>query len=414
MSLNFGLMRSPEKVLFGSGQLAALPRLVAEFGTRALVCTDERLAGSDIFATAMQGLRDAGIEVAVFSGTEPELPVSGIFACADAHADFAPSVIIGFGGGSCMDLAKLVGIVLSGQRDLSQVYGEFKVTTPPVPVIAIPTTSGTGSEVTPVAVLGDKDRDLKVGVADPALIPRVAICDPDLTLTCPPGLTAVSGIDALAHAIEAFTATRHEATPDLALERVFVGKNALSDHNALTAIKLIFDHLPTAVARGDDAEARAGVMLGSTLAGLAFGSGGTSAAHAIQYPIGALTGTAHGMGVGILLPHAMRHNRDAALADFAAIARAIGRATDKTPEAEAADAAIQAVQDLAQQIGMPAGLADIGVPEDRLGWIAERSLDAARLAKNNPRPLTVDGVREILDAAMHGADHTSGKDFANA
>lgn len=414
MQYDYGLTRSPGRILFGAGQINALPHLARDYGRKALLCTDERLVESGIVAGIKTDLRRVGVEMRVFDGTEPELPVSCVYACADAHRDFAPDVIIGLGGGSCLDLAKLVSLVLSGHDDLAALYGEFKVERPTLPVIAIPTTSGTGSEVTPVAVLGDKGRDLKVGISDPALIPDIAICDPQLTTTCPPRLTAVSGIDAMAHAIEAYTAIRQDTGPRAACERVFVGKNALSDHHAIGAIRLIYAHLADAVDNGEDDTARAALMLGSTLAGLAFGSAGTSAAHAIQYPIGALTHTAHGLGIGILLPHVMHYNVVAAEDSFAEIARAIGIVSSGTSNAEAAQTLVQAVQDLVIRIGLPRDLSAIGVPADKVPWIAERSLDATRLANNNPRPLTAKGVTTILQAALGGAGDSTGKEVTHA
>src|SRR5690606_1856605 len=156
-----------------------------------------------------------------------------------------------------------------------QYYGELKVPGPILPVVAIPTTAGTGSEVTPVAVLADDKRDLKVGISSPYLIPHTALCDPQLTVTCPPMLTALSGADALTHAIEAFTAVRHPVDFDLANQKVFVGKNLLSDQHACAAVQAIFQYLPRAVADGDDIEARSMMMYAALSAGLAFGVAGT-------------------------------------------------------------------------------------------------------------------------------------------
>src|SRR5690606_21603860 len=167
---------------------------------------------------------------------------------------------------------------------------------PIMPLIAVPTTAGTGSEVTPVAVLSDSERTLKVGISSPFLIPTWSVCDPELTFSCPAALTAIAGADALTHAIEAFTAVRRDPVPSIAQERVFVGKNTMSDHFALSAITLLWEGLEAACEDNTDRSAREKVMLGATMAGLAFGVAGTAAAHAIQYPVGALTHTAHGLG----------------------------------------------------------------------------------------------------------------------
>lgn len=400
MRLDFGVTRAPQRLIFGPGQRSALGRLARDLGTRALVCTDERLGNLPLLGQLVTDLQAHGVAVEVFAETQPELPLDGVTTCAARYKDFNPEMVIGFGGGSCLDLAKLVSLLLSFPGPLSNYYGEFKVPGPVRPIIAIPTTAGTGSEVTPVAVLADPERVMKVGISSPELIPHTAICDPELTVTCPKGLTAISGADALAHAIEGFAAVSREASPDLAASRVFVGKNTLSDFFALRAIRLIHDHLETAVNNPENIEARSAVMLGSTLAGLAFGTAGTAAAHAIQYPIGAETHTAHGLGVGVLLPFTMRFNAPAAAGDYAEIAREIGLATRTDEDAKAANALIDGLSALFARIGMPATIDQIGVKPESLDSIAALSMNAVRLVENNPRPLSTEAIRSILDTAM--------------
>lgn len=398
----FGITRSPNSIIFGEGQRRALGGVAARIGQRALVCTDRRLSESDVMQELVGDLRAKGLAVQVFDGTQAELPSDGIDECVAAYRDFAPDVVIGIGGGSCLDMAKLVALALSHGMPLDRFYGELKVPGPTLPVIAVPTTAGTGSEVTPVAVLADSARDLKVGISSPYLIPHTAICDPELTITCPPGLTALSGADALTHAIEAYTAVRNAPDAALSQQRVFVGKNLLSDQHALAAIKAIFNYLPRAVENGADREARSMVMFGSLAAGLAFGTAGTAAAHAIQYPVGALTHTAHGLGVATLLPYVMRFNADACAADFAQIAGAIGGSTQDP--ADATEYVIRRTRELFASIGIPHTLADLGVPADRLAWITEQSMLAARLINNSPKPLTAAAVGSLVEAAYTGRD----------
>lgn len=400
MPATAGFLRSPRAILFGDGQRHALGAVARSLGTRALICTDERLAGDPLFGAMIKDLQGCGLATRVFDGTQAELPIAGVLACAEQSRAFAPDVVIGIGGGSCMDMAKLVALLLTHGGDLSDYYGELKVPGPLMPLIAIPTTSGTGSEVTAVAVVADDRRDMKVGVSSPHLIPHTAICDPELTHSCPPGLTACSGADALTHAIESFTAIRREATADLATGRVFVGKNALTDLHALTAISLIAKHLPRVVENGGDAHARAGVMMGALHAGLAFGTAGTAAAHAIQYPVGALTHTAHGIGVAVLMPYVMAFNRPACTVEFAKIATAMG--VEGHDEEKLADAAIDAVRTLLHRIGIPETLKDIGLSGDDLSHVAAQSMLAARLVNNNPRPLDEAAMAAITHAAHRG------------
>jgi len=389
----FGTIRAPRELLFGSGQRRALGTIAARLGRRALIVTDARLPGDADFLGMVADLEGSGLTLRIESGTLPDVPVETAVEAAEAARGFAPDLVIGIGGGSCLDMAKCVALLLSHGGRPQDYYGELKVPGPVLPLIAIPTTAGTGSEVTPVAVLSDADRSLKVGISSPYLIPIAAICDPDLTLTCPPGLTAIAGADALTHAIEAFTATRREVTASLSQERVFIGKNALSDQFALTAIALLWQGLEAACTSGE-ATARAQVMQGATFAGLAFGVAGTAAAHAIQYPVGALTHTAHGQGVACLMPYVMAWNRPAIGPELAQIAAAIGVAS--------ADEVIPAIAALFGRIGIPPTLAALGLSEDRIDWVAEQSCGIERLIQNNPRPIGRADMTLLLTAAFTG------------
>lgn len=391
---HFGTIRSPREVIFGSGQRKALGLVAKRLGQRALVVTDQRLAADSHFQAMMADLEDSGLTVRVESGTLPDVPVESTVLVADEVREFKPDVVIGIGGGSCLDMAKCVALLLTHGGQPQDYYGELKVPGPVMPIIAMPTTAGTGSEVTPVAVLSDNTRSLKIGISSPYLIPMVAICDPELTLTCPPGLTAIAGSDAMTHAIEAFTATRRPVSPGLTQERVFVGKNAISDQFALAAISLLWQGLETACTDGSDLAARAQVMQGATFAGLAFGVAGTAAAHAIQYPVGALTHTAHGSGVACLMPWVMEWNRPAIGAELEQMATAMGL--------DDSDAVIPAISALFARIGIPPTLEKLGLAQDQLGLVAEQSCGIERLIQNNPRPLDLNDMRTLLDAAFSG------------
>ena len=398
----FAALRLPGEILFGKGQRHALPAVAKKLGKTALICTDERFAGTGIFTEIKSGLESAGIELRIHDSVEPDVPRDSVAACVDGLGDYRPDMIIGIGGGSCLDFAKCTALLMTHGGALADYYGEFKVPGPTIPLIAIPTTSGTGSEVTPVAVVSDKNRAVKVGIASPHLIPHTAICDPELTYGCPSGLTAVSGADALTHAIEAFTTARRAPDGSTVHDHVFVGKNTLSDFYALEAIRLIGASLPKAVHDTTDRAARADMMRGATLAGLAFGAAGTAAAHAVQYPVGALTHTAHGVGVAAMMPYVMEFNLPLARPEMAEIAVALGLNVEGLGEAERAAAAIDGVADLFAGIGIPANIGLLGVAEDQLDWIAEQALAATRLVKNNPRPLDAQSMARLVRAAYHG------------
>lgn len=399
MSL-FGALRLPREILFGSGQRHALGAVAAKTGRRALVCTDERFAATPTFAEMMADLQASGIAVSIYDRVLPDVPSETVGTCVAAAREFAPDMVIGIGGGSCLDMAKCAALLLSHGGALSDYYGEFKVPGPALPVIAVPTTAGTGSEVTPVAVIGDPVRTLKVGISSPHLIAAAAICDPDLTITCPPGLTAIAGADALTHAIEAFTAVRRYGDSTLPQKHVFIGKSALTDHFALMAIRLLGQSLETAVKDGSNAAARADVMLAALAAGAAFGTAGTAAAHAIQYPVGAITHTAHGLGVACLMPYVMAYNRATCLPEMAEVGTALGVAGGN---AEAlAQGAIDRVAKLFGAIGIAPTLAALGLAEDKLDWTAEQALGIDRLIKNNPRPFDLPGMKRLIRAAYDG------------
>jgi alcohol dehydrogenase len=266
----------------------------------------------------------------------------------------------------------------------------------------LPTTSGTGSEVTPVAVITDPDRAVKVGIASPHLICHTAICDPELTYSCPPGLTAVSGADALTHAIEAFTTIRRQPTGNIVHEHVFLGKNALSDHYALMAISHIAASLKRAYDNGDDREAREKLMLGATTAGLAFGTAGTAAAHAVQYPVGAMTHTAHGAGVAVMMPYVMEFNRDHCEAELGEIGQAMGLDLSGRSSRQRADMTIDAVATLFASIGIPKTIADLGIARTQLPQVVDQALGSVRLVKNNPRPLDQTSMTILVNAAFSG------------
>lgn len=399
----FGAFRSPRYLAIGPGQRYALPKYVSQSGSKALLVTDARMAGDAEFKALAAAVAAEGVAVTIFDGTIAELPLDCIAAGVDLGREAGADVIVGIGGGSCIDAAKVIALLLTFGGKAADYYGEFKVPGPIMPVIALPTTSGTGSEVTPVAVLADADRAVKIGIASPHLIPHVAICDPELTYSCPPSLTAHSGADALTHAIEAFTNVRRPLSDNLVHEHVFLGKNALSDQFALGAISDIAASLKQAFDNGGDKVARQRLMAGATKAGLAFGTAGTAAAHAVQYPVGAMTHTAHGLGVAVLMPHVMAFNRHHCEAELAEIADAMG--AGGTSVADKAQKAIDAVAALFASVGIPDTLADLGITREQLPLVVEQAMGSARLVKNNPRPLDATTMAILVEGAFTG-DHS--------
>jgi alcohol dehydrogenase len=340
----------------------------------------------------------------LYTETPAEVPLGAVEDCIARARVSRPDVVIGFGGGSTMDMAKLAALGVAHSAPLESFYGENLVPAPCVPVIALPTTAGTGSEVSPVAVLEDTSRQTKVGIASPHLVPMAAICDPEVTLSCPPSVTAYSGMDALVHAVESFTARRREAWGSDYPGTVFVGKNALSDLHALQAIRLIGCSLERAVDEPEDVDARANLLYASLLAGLAFSRSGTAGAHALQYPIGTLTKTPHGLGVGLLLPYVLEFVLPAALDTLPSVARSLG--VDVEDELASARNAIQEIARLRDAVGLPHSLPDIGLERRHLPDVVLGALKVTRLLDNSPRPLDEVALTQILESALNDNDRT--------
>ncbi|MCS7047236.1 MAG: iron-containing alcohol dehydrogenase [Gemmataceae bacterium] len=392
---------SPGSIVFGRQATEQVGEIVARLGARrVLVVTDPILTQAGLLERVLAPLRRAKIEAAAFTGGEPEPSMRAALACWEQARGFGPDVLVGLGGGSNMDLAKLTATLLAHGGTPRDYVGEDKVPGPIVPLICMPTTAGTGSEVSAAAVITDNDNQIKVGILSHHLRPRVALIDPLLTMSCPAKVTADSGIDALTHAIEAYTAVDNAVFPLPPGERsVYQGRHPMGDLCAEKAIALIGQHLRRAVADGSDVEAREGMALAALLAGLAFSNVGVAVVHALEYPIGGEFHCSHGAGNGLLLPHVMRFNLPVRVPQFAAIARLLGAATPAMSEAEAAESAIAAVERLRDDIGVPRRLRDLGVRADQLRPLAEKAAGIRRILRVNPRPVTVDDLHGILQSA---------------
>ncbi|WP_139006302.1 iron-containing alcohol dehydrogenase [Arthrobacter crystallopoietes] len=398
----FGVLRLPRSIVVGAQQRFAIADMAAEMGSNVLICTDPRLAASEELQTLVQSLKNRNLSVSVFGDTEAELPTPGITACVEQFKGQDIHVVIGFGGGSCMDMAKVVSVLLTYGGEPSDYYGEFAVPGPVKPVIALPTTAGTGSEATAIAVVSDPGLGMKMGISSPHIIPFASVCDPELTYSCPPSLTAATGADTFVHLVESFTAITREPTRTLASERVFVGKNVLTDSLALDGIRLVGRSLATAYKDAGNVEARGDMMLAALYGGIVLSNAGTAAAHAIQYPVGALTHTPHGVGVGLLLPYVVRHNFSAIMPQLGQIAETLGRDTVGLDARSSAIAGIEAIDEIIAAIELPSMLEELGVKESDLSRIATLSLNSKRLIDNNPVPLDLEAVSSIVQAAFTG------------
>ena len=385
------------RIFFGWGAASVLRDVAREFGPRVFVCTDQNMVKAGVCETVLAQLAEGKAEVQVFDGGQPEVDRQTIERAATVAREYAPDVVIGLGGGSNLDLSKAVAILVKYPSPLSDYYGENNVHGPIAPVVAVPTTAGTGSEVSPVAVVADPERAMKVGIASRALIPKWAIVDPALTVSCPASVTAHSGMDALAHAIESFCA---KVRTDCSPHAIFVGKNPMSDVLATNAISLIAKFLPTAVGQPANRTARQEMALASLLAGMAFSSAGTAAVHALQYPVGESTHTPHGLGNAVLLPTVMRSITPSRISEMAFIARSLDPSLKSIADADAAGQAAGLVEELAAKVGIPKGLRALGVKKEQLPQLSQMASTVRRLLDNSPVNFDESDLLRLLQEAF--------------
>ena len=377
--------RLPEHV-FGPGALSALKGYVASTGARRpLLVSDKAVArlGMAQSVAAAAGLPQGA--VSVFDDVEPELPLSCVRAALGVAREGRHDLIIGLGGGSTLDAAKVCAALAGRPGDVRDYIGVGQVPGPGLPSVLIPTTAGSGSEATPNALIMDDERGEKVAMVSPHLIPTYAILDPHITVTLPPAVTAQSGMDVLAHAIESYTSRRADMYTEM-----------YSRQAALLAGR----SLRAAVHHGHDLDARSGMLLGSFLAGAAIGQAGTSATHALAYPLGARYHVPHGLAIALLLPSVMAASLPAVETKYAEIALLLqGGAPEggTHPDGRTAPAVVRRLCD---EIGIPMGLARLGVDPAAIPEMAVEAHAIRRLMDNNPRDLSVDQVAAAFADAM--------------
>jgi alcohol dehydrogenase class IV len=393
---------SAGQLLFGRHAVRELGEIAGRLrAKRILIVTDPSLLKADLVEQVHVPLSEGGVAVEVFSGGEPEPSLRAADAAIAKARAFKPDAVLGLGGGSNMDLAKITAVVLAHGGRPRDYVGDDRIPGPVVPLLCLPTTAGTGSEVSAAAVLTDTENQIKVGILSNYLRPRVAVVDPLLTVSCPRQVTADSGIDALTHAIEAYTAVDNAVYPLPAGERsVYQGRHPMGDLLAEKAISLIGANLRQAVSCGDDLNAREGMALAATLAGLTFSNVGVALVHAMEYPVGGATHCSHGAGNGLLLPFVMRFNLPARRREFAAIARLLGADVTGRDETQAAEQAITAVERLRKDIGIPDRLRELGVKEEQLRPFAEKAFGIKRILRVNPRTVTAEDIEGIFRAAL--------------
>ena len=375
----------PKTIRFGVGALHTLGDEAGKLeAKKALIITDPGVYQAGLVDPIKEQLSKAGLLIEVFADSEPEPTLPKLNDTANQLRGNTYDLLVGLGGGSSMDTAKGLSVLLAHGGVGQDYIGVGKVPGPGIPVFAIPTTAGTGSEVTNIAVFGDPEKELKLGMVSPYLLARLALVDPTLTYNCPPEVTAASGIDALVHAIECYTSTK---------------ANNFTDALALEAMRLIVGSLRTAVSNGSDEEARNHMSEGALLAGIAFGNASVAVVHALAHLLGSRFHVPHGVANGLLLPYVMECNLPANLPRYAVIAQMLGEEIEGLSFREAAERGVEAVKALAMDINIPLHLQDLGVPREALEGMAVATMDVTRLLANNPKKLTLADVRAIWENA---------------
>jgi alcohol dehydrogenase len=374
------------RIVHSEGCIQALPEEIRRLGiggTKVLIVSDAGVAGAGILDRASALLSHAGYSSRTFSEIRSDPPIEDALASAEFAKDYGPDLVLGIGGGSSLDVAKLTSAMLTNSGPLERYVGMELIEKPGAPLILMPTTAGTGSEVTSIAILSDRVNEIKRGIVSRHMFARSVLLDPETTLDLPPQITAMTGMDALVHAIESFTGRR--ATP-------------FTDALNIAAIRIIGSNLRKVYLNGRDREARKNMLLASCMAGMAFSNTQNALDHALALALGGRFHLPHGLLTAFICPWVMSFNIEAAPEKFAAIAIALGENPKGKSTDEAARLSIKAVQSLLADLNISSRLRDYNVPPEAFPAIAKATVGAARLISNNPRDVAEQDVIALLDA----------------
>jgi len=372
------------RITFGPGSLNNLGDEVRRLaGSKALVVTDPGLKNAGVLDAVTANLENAGLSFSIFVEVEPDPRVEVALACAEAAKACRPDVIVGLGGGSSLDISKVTSVMLTNEGPIKKYFGMELVPKPGVPLILIPTTAGTGSEMTSICVLSDTKNQVKKGIVSEHMFARAALLDPQLTLSLPPRITAMTGMDALVHAIESFVGVR---------------ASVFTDTLNLQAIRLVADNLRQAYAHGQNLTARENMLHASCLAGMAFSNTQNGLDHALALAIGGKFHLPHGLLTAFIIPWVMEYNLIANPIKYIQIARAFGEKTKRLTEIQAARLSVTAVKSLLDDLRISYRLSSYDVAREEFPAIAKATVGATRLISNNPRTVTEADVINILEA----------------
>jgi alcohol dehydrogenase len=379
--MSFGVFHSVGRIAVGAGYAHDMGGFCRELKmTRPLLVTDRGLVDLGLIGPIIDALKAHCAEVVLFDGVEPDPSERVVGAGFNTLRVQGCDGVIAVGGGSSMDTAKVIAVLAQGRQSLQELYGVNQVMAGRYPLILVPTTAGTGSEVTPVAVI-TTGATTKAGISSPVLLPDVAVLDAALTLQLPPSVTAMTGIDAMVHAVEAYTSA--------------LRKNPLSDAMARQALTLLTHHVDRVLEAGDDLHAREAMLVGALLAGQAFANAPVAAVHALAYPLGGHYHIPHGLSNALMLPSVLRFNAPVVSTAYTELAALLPGGA--TPSAEAL---IMWFEALIERSGLPLTLAEAGVAEADLPTLAEDAMLQQRLLVNNPRPVQYDDALALYQRAF--------------
>ena len=376
---------STRSILVERGGSANLAKRIQERGGKSvLIVTDPGVLSAGLLNKALHQFKELHLPVQIFSDVQADPPVSVIASAVKAAKEFKADCIVGFGGGSSMDVAKLVALLAPGKETLLDVYGVGMAKGPRLPLLLVPTTAGTGSEVTTISIVTVSESEKK-GVVSPQLLPDIALLDAELTLGLPDHVTAATGIDAMVHAIEAFTTKRL--------------KNPVSDCLAKEALRLLAANLHKAVRSGSDIVARENMLLGACLAGMAFTNAPVAGVHALAYPIGARFHVPHGLSNSLMLGPVMRFNLDVAHAMYAELGQIIKPGLHGSTKEQAAQLS-DYLGGLAGELGLPQRLVELGITANDIDQLATDAMLQTRLLQNSPREITLANAAALYREAL--------------
>lgn len=375
-------LQQPKRILFGDGALQQAAEIVDLGIRRVLLVTSTPIV--PLARPLVEALEKRGASVTVYGGVDTEPSISVFEAVLEVARSANPDAVVGIGGGSPLDVAKLVAALHGSEQGIRDVFGIGKVRGRKPHLVCLPTTAGTGSEVSPNAVFLDEADQLKKGVVSPFLVPDAAYVDPLLTHSMPASVTAASGVDAMVHCIEAFANKHAHPTVDV---------------YAREGIRLISAHVARAVKQPDDAEAREKMALGALYGGLCLGPVNTAAVHALAYPLGGEFKISHGVSNSLLLPHVIEFNLPAAYDRYAEVARTMGIDDSGSDEKVAREGQARMVE-ICQECSLPSHMSQLGVPEDAVTRMAKAAMTVTRLLRNNPREVTEEDADRIYRDAL--------------